>query len=99
MSPGVFPFFLWQLPQLDPIAVGIGDPGESSVAVVFAVRIDLDSLFRKRFQQAIQIVDAIVDHEGGGAGIEVFRTPWEDAPDRHPLFPGVCGVTPVESHT
>ena len=55
--------FLRRFPQLDAISVGIHDPGEAPVIIVFTVRIDLHTFFFQRLQQSVQIVDPIVDHE------------------------------------
>jgi hypothetical protein len=36
------------------------------------VRIDLHSFFFQRLPQRVQIIDTIIDHECGAAGVEVF---------------------------
>ena len=39
-----------RLPQLDPVAFRVHDPGEAAVIVVFALRIDFHALFFQRGQ-------------------------------------------------
>src|ERR1700676_5510591 len=45
MMPALRPAFLglWRLPKFYAVAVGVGDPGETTVVGVFAVGIDFDA--------------------------------------------------------
>jgi hypothetical protein len=44
------------------------------------VGIDFDARFFEVFEQRIEIVDAVVNHEADFAGAEIFRRVGEDAP-------------------
>src|SRR5712692_784334 len=88
--------FLRRFPQLNAIAVGIHDPGEAAVIVIFAVGIDFHAFFLQHLQQRVQVIHAIVDHELGSAGIEVFRLPGKNGPHGHALLLRVLGVSPFK---
>src|SRR5258705_9123249 len=67
-----------RLPQLDAMALRIGDPGEAPVLVLVALVGDLDALGPKRYKQRVEVVDAVVDHERGLPGAEVRRVLLEE---------------------
>jgi hypothetical protein len=95
------------LPQLDAIALRIHDPGEAPVLVVLAAGIDGDTLLFQFLEQRVQIVDTIVDHEPGAAGVElIFRVAWEYRPHRQAIVRsmvarriillGIIDLAPIE---
>src|SRR3974390_2482129 len=93
--------FVWisRLPQFDFVAVRIVYPGEAAVALVSALRVDLDAFFRQAVEQCIEVVDDVVQHERGWAGLEVFGVGGENAPDRHLLTFRIIFFTPRQSDT
>src|SRR5580658_6165212 len=74
-----------RLPQLDLIAIGIIDPCETAVIMILSLRIETNALRGQLRENRVQIVHDVVDHEGGGAGIEVIRFPREHTPDSEVL--------------
>src|ERR1700757_5236299 len=87
-----------RLPQFDFVAVGIVYPGEAAVALVLALRVDADALFRQAVEQRIKVVDDVVHHERGWAGFEIFGVAGENAPDCHLLTFRIVFSTPREHH-
>src|SRR5205807_10403022 len=71
----------WRFPELDAVAFGIHDPGEAAVIVVLALGVNFDAFAAELRQQSIEVVHAIVDHETGLAGVEVFGVAREEGPD------------------
>src|SRR5690606_32255210 len=59
-----------RLPQLDLVAIGIHDPGELSVFMRFRSGDDRDVGGAQLPEQFVEVVDPIVDHEGGFARAE-----------------------------
>src|SRR6266545_1687589 len=72
-----------RLPQLHAVAIAVLDPGEATVALVLALRIDPDSGRRQRFQQSVEVVHALVDHYRLLPLAEVARVHREGVPRRH----------------
>ena len=60
------------LPQLDPVAFRVHDPGEGAVVLILAFGIDLHALFFQRRQQSVEIVNPVVDHETGLVRLKYF---------------------------
>lgn len=50
-----FPTGLRRLPKLDAIASGVRDPGEATVLVIFAVRINLHPLRLECLEQSVEL--------------------------------------------
>src|SRR6266704_2855660 len=50
-------------PQFDPVSLGIHDPGESPVVVVFTMWVNFNAFSLQCFEQPIQVIDSVVDHE------------------------------------
>src|SRR4029078_3432150 len=80
--------FAWieRLPQFDLVAIGGVNPHEGTVTFILAFWIDVDAFFRQALEQCVQVVDDVVHHERGWAGLEVSRVAREDAPDCHLLI-------------
>src|SRR5438105_11771626 len=93
--------FVWieRLPQFDLVAVGIVDPGEAAIAFVLALRVDVDAVFRQAVEQCFEVVDDVVHHERGWAGLEVSGVAGENAPDGHLLTFRVVFFTPWQHDT
>jgi hypothetical protein len=86
------------LPQLDPIALRVHDPGEAAVIVVLAFGVDFDSFFAERGEQRVQVVHQLVDHEPRPARIEIFRVFFEERPDCHAGAFRIFRIAPMEHH-
>src|ERR1017187_8546835 len=69
------------LPQLDAVALWIGDPREPSVIVVLNF-LDGDAVLAKLGQHPLQTGHPVVDHEGGPGRAKVIRIRREQRPDR-----------------
>src|SRR5262245_2455360 len=93
--------FVWieRLPQFDFVAVGIVYPGETAVAFVLALRVDVDAFFRQAVEQCFEVVDDVVHHERGWARLEVFGVARENAPDCHLLTFRIVFFTPRQHDT
>src|SRR4051812_28689446 len=72
-----------RLPEFHPVAVAVLDPRESTVALVLALRIDPYTGRGEVPQQGVDVVDAVVDHDGLRALAEVVRVHRERIPGRH----------------
>ena len=51
-----------RLPKFHTISLWIRNPGEASVIVVFAARIDGNALSLQLLKQHIKVIDAVVNH-------------------------------------
>src|SRR6185312_9292506 len=67
-------------PEFDFVAVGIENPREFSIRVGFWSLHDLDAVSRQLRQHLGHVVDAVVDHETGGAGTEPLSGLLGDVP-------------------
>lgn len=52
------------LPEFDAVAFGVPDPSEVAVAIAFPIWVDADAGLGQLGKQAIEVVDAEVEHEG-----------------------------------
>jgi len=57
------------------------------------VGIDFDARVLELFEQRVEIVDAVVDHEAGFAGAEILRRVGEDGPGRDAFGAGLGAVS------
>src|SRR5437870_10996252 len=72
---------LGRLPELDPVPLRVRDPSETAVWGVLDLPIDGNSFSAKAREQAVQILHAIVDHEGRAVLAEVLRVAGKDRPN------------------
>src|SRR4051812_43629063 len=84
-----------RLPQLDLVSVGVQDPGELPVLVRLGTLQEADPGSLQVGDQLEQIVDTVVDHEGGFARAEPLAVPFCDVPDRDAPIAGLV-VGPAE---
>src|SRR5262245_10483876 len=93
--------FVWieRLPQFDFVAVRIVYPREAAVVCVLALRVDVGALFRQAVEQRVEVVDDVVHHERGWAGLEVFGVAGENVPDSHLLTFRIVFFTPRQHDT
>src|SRR2546422_10181121 len=82
-----------RLPQLDPVALRIGDPSEPTVGVLVALVVDGHALSGQLPEHAIEVVNPVVDHAGRR---EVARLGRKERPHRAPHALGPCLLTPLE---
>src|SRR6185369_2523673 len=86
----------WRLPELDLVALRIHDPSEFPVFRVVGLVEHVATFLAQCFEKCVQIVDAIVDHEGRLARSEVFAVRRADRPGRSSPGRFAFGVSPVE---
>src|SRR5262245_24567074 len=70
-----------RLPQLDLVAVGIGDPGKAPVFVCLRTLDDRDAVAAQLRQQVVEVIHAVVDHEARLARTEPIAFLIRDVPD------------------
>ena len=78
------------------MALRIGDPGEAPVLVLVALVRDLDAFGAELYEERVEVVDAVVDHERGLPGAEVRRVLLEEGPHRRTEAIGVGAIAPLE---
>jgi hypothetical protein len=61
------------LPELDAMALRVGDPRESTVLVLVPLVGYVDPISPELFEERVEIVDAIVQHECWVARAEIRR--------------------------
>src|SRR5271167_881708 len=74
---------LERLPELYPVPVAVLDPGEATIALVLALRVDPDASGAEVQQERVEVVDAVVDHRRLIPLTEVGRVHREWIPGRH----------------
>src|SRR5271169_262710 len=74
---------LERLPELHPVPVAVLDPGEATIALVLALRVDPDASGGEIHQEGVEVVDAVVDHLRLIPLTEVGRILREWIPGRH----------------
>src|SRR5207244_6924259 len=74
---------LERLPELHPVPVAVLDPGEATIALILALRVDPDASGGEIYQERVEVVDAVVDHRRLIPPTEVGRVHREWIPGRH----------------
>src|SRR2546427_7179295 len=82
-----------RLPQLDPVALRIGDPSDPTVRVLVSLVVDGHALSGQLPEHAIEVVNPVVDHAGRR---EVARLGRKERPHRAPHALGPRELTPLE---
>jgi hypothetical protein len=88
---------LGRLPELDLVAFGVHDPPELAVLGVVCLLQHVAALLSQGREKAVQIGDAVVDHERGCTRREVVAFRAADGPDRGSQFGLAIFVGPAES--
>src|SRR4029079_1087175 len=71
-----------RMPELDFVALGVDDPPELSELGIVRLFEYVAALAAQRLQEALQIGDPVVDHEGRLAGREMVAVGAAHRPDR-----------------
>ena len=61
------------LPELDAMALRVGDPREATVLILMALVTNVDTFRAKLRNQSVEIIDAVIEHEGRLARAKVGR--------------------------
>src|SRR3989442_5340718 len=85
-----------RLPELDSIAFQVGDPCEPAVLTFLDLPLELDPSFAEGSEDSVQILHAVVDHEGRAALAEVVRPRRKDRPERVALALPILAAPPGE---
>src|ERR1044072_4213592 len=83
----------FRFPQFYPVSFWVGNPGEATVVVVLNF-LDGDAVTAELSEHAVEVGDAVVDHEGGSARAEVFRVRRKKRPSGAAFFGGAFSIMP-----
>src|SRR5439155_11012669 len=87
---------LRRFPKFDPISFEITNPPEATVRGVLDLSIDGDPLPPERREHQVQVLHAVIDHEGRAVLTEVLRVSGEDRPDRCSFLLALLSALPGE---
>src|SRR5512139_673912 len=87
------------LPELDLVALRIHHPAELAELRFLDLVLHVATLLAKGVEERVQVVDAVVDHEGRGARREIVALALEEVPDGRPVEGLALRVDPPEGGT
>src|SRR5271166_2942487 len=70
-----------RLPQFDLVPFGIDDPSKLSILGVVNLLQYVAAFFAQSFDQRVEILDAVIDHEGGAARRKLVTLRRTNGPD------------------
>jgi len=85
-----------RLPELDAMALRIGDPSEAPVLVLMPLVRDLYALGTQLREERVEIIEAVVKHERGVARTEVGRVLLEERPHGGADASRIVAIAPFE---